>query len=973
MNKLRSWKFAAALTLIAAAGLLTSTAKAQTAAPTPTSAPTDDQTQVLEKFVVTGSNIGGAAEALSIPVAVVSPSDIQNSGIETNVMDLLRKISPSISGLGGENATTSENTTNGGSQLSLHNLPTLVLVNGRRIAYDPVDASGGVEFVDLNTIPMAAIDHIDVLSGGSSAIYGSDAVGGVVNVILKQDYNGWEVNTHYGISDTTGHYSERTASLTGGVSNGTTSVTASFEYTQSDPIYESQRPYINPFYATTYVPGIIEVFGLTTNSADPSYGEDEFYQLKAGLNAPPGGGTYTIQQLVSQGIYTDLGSTSNDAVVSQVEHILNLAAKETLQQATKREAATANFNHKIFGDKLEGFGYFIFSHVNTESGLNAQPLFPYISTPNSDLGFYGVTPPAPGTENVPVGAPTNPFSQAFLDQGHSDGAGGYAILVHNRFIPFPRRFLNDDYTYTEVGGFRGQINADWSWEVAADLSRYSDAYTNPGVLSTNGLIAAFVSGQVNPFAITQDAGSLDSVVGTAFVNYVSTNNTFDALLRGALFELPAGKVNFAVGADVSRQNLTAIPDQNTANNLWIDSPTVLPFNANRTITSGYAELEVPLVDKSHPLPGVYAADLDAAERYDTYTGKVGSSKVPKISLKYQPFDDQLTLRASAGRSFIAPQLYSLYGPTTTGSSELISYTTINGAAISNVQFQGVTGSNPNLAPTKASTWNVGLTFTPKAIPNLSVTFDYFDTTEHGVPGAVDQGTVVQSVEDLGASSPYAGDVHFGSPTGPGPTATGQISNKPFSDVYLVTPTLNLGAVSVKGFDASITYQQATNYGKFEFASTVTVYNSYALQVLPSEDYYQYAGTISSTNETGSEGGTIPKWRTYTSIQWKYKGLGLLAANSFVPQVNDVGSGGVNQSPPLKVASYDQWDFAVSYSLSAMHWNRWTDNLKVTVGVNNAFNYEPPIGPYGTENTKADTGTYDGAVGRMFFSDVSYKF
>src|SRR5580698_9757617 len=197
------------------------TLQAQTTTTTTTTsetAPADETSpQVMTQFVVTGSNIQNAGEALSIPVAIITPSDIQNSGVETNVLDVLRKISPSVSGLGGENATTSGGATNGGSEISLHNLPTLVLINGRRMAYDPVDGSGGNEFVDLNTIPLAAIDKIEVLSDGSSAIYGSDAVGGVINIILKKDYNGWETGAHYGFSTESGRYEERSGYIMGGV------------------------------------------------------------------------------------------------------------------------------------------------------------------------------------------------------------------------------------------------------------------------------------------------------------------------------------------------------------------------------------------------------------------------------------------------------------------------------------------------------------------------------------------------------------------------------------------------------------------------------------------------------------------------------------------------------------------------------------------------------------------------------------
>jgi iron complex outermembrane receptor protein len=930
----------------------------------------DSGTQVLEKFVVTGSNIENAGEALSIPVAVLSPADIQNSGVETDVLDVLRKISPAITGMGGENATISTGAANGGSQVSLHNLPTLVLVNGRRLAYDPVDGSGGNEFVDLNTIPLAAIDKIEVLSDGSSAIYGADAVGGVINIILKKDFNGWEADTHYGFSDLPGHYSERTGSLTGGMSNGTTSFTASIEYTQSDPIFENQRPETNPFYGTTYVPGILEIFSFTSNY-------DEAYQLAPGINAPPGGGTYTIQQLVAMGIYKDLGSFNDQTVINEVQHILNLAAKQTLIQSLKRQSATLNVTHKIFGDRLEAFGYLLFSHLNTQSGLNAQPLFPIVSTPNTDLGNYGVYPPPAGTELVPINAPTNPLSQASLDQGFTNGTGGLSALIHNRFVQDPRLFQNDDQSFTGVAGLRGSISSDWSWEAAANFNRYEDNYTNPGVLDTNNLIAAFASGQINPFAITQAPGALDGVVGTAFVNYVSTNNTFDALLRGGLLELPAGMVKFAAGLEFSRQNLTAVPDNNTANNLWVDSPTVLPFNANRTITSYYAEVEVPLVDKSHALPGLYAADVGAAGRYDSYSGQVGSSKVPKVDMKYQPYDDELTLRASAGKSFIAPPLYELYGPTTQGTSSQLSYTGANGTDYTNVQMQAVSGSNPNLKPSTATTWEVGFTFTPKAVPNLSVTFDYFDTTQHQIVGTVDETTIVQSVEDLGAASPYASLIRFGSPTGPGPSGDtpGQISSRPLSTVYILDTAVNLSSLAIKGYDAAVTYIVPTSHvGRFEVDEGLTVYDSFLIQVLPTENYYQHAGHVDQVAAVATgQGGTTPRYRSYTSFKWKFKGFDALAAFTFVPTVTDIGSGGVNEAPPLPVASYSQWDFALAYHLSALRLSRWTDGLTVRVGVNNAFNAVPPVAPYGLENTRSDIGEYDGGIGRMFFTDVSYRF
>jgi iron complex outermembrane receptor protein len=391
------------------------------------------------------------------------------------------------------------------------------------------------------------------VTGGASAIYGSDAVGGVVNVILRKDYNGWEANVHFGYSDNNGHYAERIGSLVGGASNGTTSVTVSAEYSQTDPITFGNRPYTNPYYATTYYPGIIDIYNASS-------GNDEFYRLAAGHNAPPGGAAYTIDQLVSMGYYTDLGSANSAAVIQKVEEGFNLADKQALQQRNKRQSATIDFEHRVFGDSLTVFGDVIYSHTVTDSSLNAQPDFPYISTPDADLIEYGVTPPSFGTEYIPVTAPGNPFSEAYIDQGVSDGSAGNGILAHTRFVQFPRLFENDSTLYRIEGGLRGKINDDFSWEMGADINRYQLNYTNSNLLDLNAFIGALSSGQLNPFALTQAPGILPGkILGTAYVNYTSTLNSYDAVLRGSLFELPAGKVKFAAGASITRENLTACP------------------------------------------------------------------------------------------------------------------------------------------------------------------------------------------------------------------------------------------------------------------------------------------------------------------------------------------------------------------------------------------------------------------------------
>src|SRR5258708_6214369 len=260
-------------------------------------APAENTTDAvkLEKFVVTGSYLPVAANSVAIPVITVDSKSIENSGNNTNVLEILRKTVPQFSGngnLGSANSNVGSSSTNGGSQLALRNTATLVLINGRRVAYSPVSSSGGYQFVDVNMIPVAAIDRIEVLADGASAIYGSDAVAGVVNIIMKSSYQGFETGGRYGWTTNQGHQATRSMYLVGGVSNAKTSITISSEWMKEDPVFAYERPYSAQTFGTPSFAGSVNIGG-------------NFYLLKPSITAPtvtPGG--LSPAALVAAGTYS---------------------------------------------------------------------------------------------------------------------------------------------------------------------------------------------------------------------------------------------------------------------------------------------------------------------------------------------------------------------------------------------------------------------------------------------------------------------------------------------------------------------------------------------------------------------------------------------------------------------------------------------------------------------------------------------
>jgi iron complex outermembrane receptor protein len=912
------------LSVAAVAGLFAAAGRAQTVSPTtpaPTataSAPAADSAETLEKFVVTGSYLPISADAPAVPVTTIDAQAIEASGTTTNLLEVLSKVSPVFQGglnLGPSNGNIASNSTNGGSQASIRNLATLVLINGHRLSFSPVDAVGGYQFVDLNLIPVSAVAKVEVLTDGASAIYGSDAVGGVVNIILKDNYNGFEVGTRYGFSDglVTGHYSEKSAYLTGGVSNGKTSITISAEWTKTDPLYQYQVSTSRYTVGTTNYPGVI-------NSGS------SYYILNPGLAAPPAGHV-PIATLVSQGVYS--GPYTSSYIVNN----FNLSSKPTSLLADERKSFIANFDHHLT-DTLTFSGDVFYTQTNTFSQLNAQPVSVKLAATD----------------------PTNPTNATFT--------------AHNRFVNYPRQYLTDTNSIQGVGALDGQLNPNWSWEVSGDYNEQRQHFQNPNLVVASALATAESSDALDLFANTQAPGALaaSGIFGTAFGEYVTSLTTYDAVLKGKPVTLPAGDLQFALGGEFRREGLSSTADVNSLPGSfnWASGTEISPLTASRNIWGEFAQMVIPIVSPAMKIPGLYSLSMDDAVRHEEYAVVSKKPTVPLLALRYQPFDEHFTLRASYTQSFISPSLYQLYGPSNIGfTNDLTNFKTSTGQVIGNDGQANVQSfSNTGLNPSQAETWTAGFVYSPEGLKGFTIGADYYRIRQSGIIGVPNVNPYIQDIELKGAASVYAKNAALNDFPGTSDstpiTAPGQVSGNP-GNVYYNVNEGNVSNDKYEGMDVAIGYNwEWAGIGRFQFTDKVTYDFAYWVQT-PGVAPEETAGKASFNN------GTIPRYRSYATLTYTRGGAEATIADTFIPSLTDDDDG-------EHIAYYTAVDLEAGYTFSQSDGGllSYVKGLKLSVGVNDLFNRQPSndYDVFSTDN--ADISTYS-PLGRFFYLEASYKF
>ncbi|HVU16402.1 MAG TPA: TonB-dependent receptor [Candidatus Didemnitutus sp.] len=968
-----------------------------------------DQPVKLENFVVTGSYLPTSVTVGASPVVTIQSSDVGQSGA-TDPLRLLRQLTPFFAG-SGNIGTEANNGLAGESYVALRNLTTLTLLNGQRITTSPFSASFAPA-VDLNIIPTAMIDRVEILKDGASTIYGTDAIGGVVNIILKKDFNGFETGVRYGTTKN-GDYKTREGYIIGGASSDTYSITVAAQHFENTQLKTTDRP------LTTLTPADEAAMGFNPTSAvfsgsyagrvgsDVLAGSTEIATgapgfnaaiLSPGIKSSPNAPPMTLAQLEAAGVYIPVSSTPAGQAAGSATALNTTLFGNPLIEATKRNQFVGNGTKQLYGKNLEFFGDFLFSQTtNTGSGLAPAPI-------------AGVGPGGGNALFIPANNPYNVFGVDF--------PGPLAARTRLEELGL-RNSVNETNTFRFVGGFKGEINDQYGWEAVYNYSRASllsrifgganganmntamipllDATGNYVYNSAGKPLSILTDAQGNNLPVYNffalpgfnDPATLDAIRTTLFESGDTSLRNVQFIFHGKPFALPAGDLSFALGLEGRAEDTTASVDALFANGL------ALGFNPAKTFSGGsrssrgaFIEVGIPVTNASQNIAGLHSLDLNVADRYEKIEPG-GNANSPKFGIKWLPFDDTLTIRATFAKGFIAPSIFSLFGPAT-GNSPTFNVLQGDGSAgaggsLGNiVTIQGNTNqlSNPNLLASTSKSWTAGIVYSPKQVRGLSFTIDYYHIFQDKV-GTIDYTSVVADLNAKGSASVYAPGMVFADGSHLASTAPNQVTSTNFGTLTIANNPA--GDQWTDGLDVGVDYRFATeSLGHWAIGAQANILFNYKARATEDDPYLQYARNFTD----GTNGGAFPNGLLpgYIIKPYVTQSIGRWTTSvylNYIPSTPALGSLLLDPTDPntdridgkaYHIPSYFSADVAVTCELPNFG-RKWARNVDVTVGLNNAFDKKPPYvpvdgNPPGENNTVEST--YD-IIGRFFFVQLKKTF
>jgi len=896
----------------------------------------------LEKIEVTGSSIKRVQDEGSSPIQVIKAQDLVKLGI-TSAEQLLANISANGNGIDGLvtnqgsdflNSAGKKGPNNGASGASLRGLGseyTLVLLNGRRVATHALNGSS----VDLNSIPLAAIDRVEILKDGASAIYGTDAIGGVINFILKRDYKGFEA-TAFGDVTEHGDGNIFRASLLGGFGDLATdrfNVMTSLTYDTNDRLRGKQRDFHNGYQPDR---------GLapdTTGTPFANIGQARGTALGSRFALPGNTQTYNrVNLLALQGQCTTISDMSpyrgditgfnnnNQACAYDYGKQWSLLQPIDRTNLISRGSLAISPDHTAFVEVVASRNKSAVEYTPIQITNQNYPAF--IKDPNGNNirspYYQDLTGLVPGFNNQLA----ERIRWRCLDCG-------------------PRQQDTTTDAFRVLAGLEGNLSGwDYKFGLSSSESKATTLLGEGNMLRV-AINAALSSGIINPFLLpgqsqtqqAQDAINAAKAKGLSLYGGKATVKQFDGSVSKELVALPAGPLAIAVGLDVRTENYRFNQSQDTQPAiLGVSAPSTLE-KVSRDIKAVYGELQVPIVKN---------LDLQLAVRHDRYSD-VGSTTNPKVAAKWQLLP-QLGFRSSYSTGFHAPDFNSLYGGAATGQfnsdiNDPILCPTGKEPRGCGIRPEIIGVSNTNLKPEKSKQWSAGVLLQPAPWFSASVDFWQIDLTDR--IGAISGQLLV---------SRYAQYAQY-------------VTRNADGDIESITsPTFNLGGDKTRGADVNLTGNWKTDLGQFVTTVDGTYTSSFKSRFSEADPYTELVGKFGDT----TNGFNLHvRWKHAANITWAQGPWSTTFSQNYTggyqAERDGFGSGFTAAGAPDRIKSYTLYNLTGTYT--------GIKNLSITAGIKNLFDTKPSFSNHNVDNV-AGAG-WDGRVGdprlRSFILRLNYKF
>jgi len=858
-NALKTFRFAR-LALTAGVGfqlILASNAFAQLPAPAvpaePAAAP--PSSAEVERVVVTGSNIPTAEETGPNPVDTYRPQDIEKLGIRS-ATDLQQFIPQQAGG------TVNLNIGNGGDgtiQFNLRGLlpkETLILIDGKKVAYGSLGVSGFSGGPDINLIPFSMIDHVDILKDGASAVYGSDAIAGVVNFFLIHKFRGLEIggtygNTNMGASNEMGEWE---AWIKAGTGDDKTDIVVIADFWQrTGGVFSRDRDISSNG-------NFIQFGGGDARSGNEPGRVGGFRLVPRLFFSANGPKPHSAPNAATSPFYKNPFAIAGNSYFNPPNGHLgdgnyfffNFAAFTPALPPGDRQVYYGSFTRDLCDKYLTVFGDFKYARSYFDSSLAAVPFTPDpFRNPGQTVGLSG-----PSGISVPIQNPFNPFTVGNATWISPDGQL-VPVTTGVRFRGVPDTGIRSEkFTYWDqlfdVGlrgelGYAGDYFKTWNWEAGFRYSRNEGQDLSIGEVSQPGLREALLSTDpataFNPFwgIGHQNTGRARQAV------YVTLHNSgeyelpiYYATFNGDLFNLPAGPVSFAIGGEYDAPRFTR--DRDVLNNTFnsIGSTDGQSFRTNRDIWGIYEEVRVPITSPTWNFPGFYSLEVDFAEREEWYSQNTSAvlpsgvfqglgathsqynAQKPKVSIRWQPLDPKyigaLTLRGSYTEAFHAPTLGEIT-PASTQNFPIVADPYTVGNPVENrtqPQIEERIIGNPNLHPEVAYEWTYGAVYSPKWAKGLTLSADWWHIDMRDIVATLGAQTLILEnppTPGVTQNGPFV----FRDPT----LVPGQ--NGPVS--LVVDPSNNLSGAIFEGLDYEAIYiLDSTIFGGGDWGRITTTIN-----------------------------------------------------------------------------------------------------------------------------------------------------